>query len=75
MGFSFSTPLLRYWGSACLAGLEKKWVLVLSLLTLKQGPLFDCSFFLLALLLGMGEFEPSCTGSPSEEPEVRFALL
>lgn len=52
----FSFPSLEILGFSCLAGLEKKWVLALSLLTLKQGvPSFlDCPSFLPALLLGMG---------------------
>lgn len=62
-GLFFFYPSLEILGLSCLAGLEKKWVLALSLLTLKRGPLFPRLFFFSSCIIAWdGEFEPLCTG-------------
>lgn len=75
MGFSFSTPLLRYGVElSCRTGKEVGSSFVLADLEARP-PLSSTVLFSSCIIAWDGEFEPLCTGSPSEEPELRIALL
>lgn len=75
MGFSFFTPLLRFWVQlSCRTGKEVGSSFVLADLEARP-PLSLTVQFSSCIIAWDREFEPPCTGSPSEEPELRTDLL